>query len=157
MFDGYSSHQVPLIMTILKTQGPILEIGTGHYSTHILHHLCKKEKRPICSLENDMVWMMNFTKYRTDWHNVEYIVDWNDCKYFNQEWSVAFVDHVPGEQRIITIDQIKDKVDFIVVHDTEADHVYHFSQVFPKFKYRYDFKELIPWTTILSNKYDCAI
>lgn len=155
--DGYATH-LPVLMTMLtKTTGPVIEFGCGHYSTPLLHHVCKLTQRKLVSLEGDYQWMTGFAKYNSDFHEVRHVTDWNSVPELTQQWSLAFIDHAPALQRKETIRQMQDVVDYFVIHDSETDSVYHYSEIFPLFPHRFDYTEYRPWTTILSKKYDCQI
>jgi hypothetical protein len=155
--DGYATH-LPVLMTMLsKTTGPVIELGCGWYSTPLMHYVCKQTNRELWSLETDAAWINQFTKYNTGNHKVELISDWNNHDFLSKYWSLVFVDHAPALQRKVTMRQMMDNADFFVVHDTEADHVYQYSEVFKDFKYRFDYMEFRPWTSIVSNKYECNI
>ena len=48
--DG--SHLPVLIKMVLMTDGPILELGTGFFSTPVLHWLCAEKKRKLVSYDS---------------------------------------------------------------------------------------------------------
>jgi hypothetical protein len=75
------------------------------------------------------------------------IVDWN------KHWSIAFVDHAPGERRIVDILRLKDKVDVILYHDSEEPS-YGWKQLEGHFSSIYDYNMFPVKTTVVSNKYD---
>jgi hypothetical protein len=66
-------------------------------------------------------------------------------------FGVVLVDHAPIIQRVIDIIRLKDLVDFIVIHDTNAAEGTAFNAVWPHFRYRFDDMRYIPWTSVVSN------
>jgi hypothetical protein len=150
--DGFSTHQIPLISWVLRTSGPILELGTGFYSTGLLHEISEIQNRKLLSLDSDPSWIINFFKYNTSLHQIELVNDWNDHYFLNNKWSVALVDHAPALQRKETIKQIKDKVEILIIHDSNApDHVYKYSEIWDLFKYKKEYSEFNPHTMVVSN------
>ena len=57
---------------------------------------------------------------------------------------------------LLYVDPIRIKSKYIIIHDTEkrADWHYRFSEIYPLFKYRYDYKAVKPHTSVLSNLVD---
>jgi hypothetical protein len=72
---------------------------------------------------------------------------------------VVLVDHNPGPRRKEEVRRLAYNADYIVIHDTNGrnDWYYHFTEVFPLFKYRYDTKGVYPQTTVVSNCKDLKI
>ncbi len=136
------------------TTGDVLEIGMGLYSTPFLHWACFN-KRKLVSYDNDAEYFNMNKQYEEGLHEVHFVDDW-DSMDIEKPWDVVLVDHGPSERRIVDIKKLANLARFIVVHDTEgrSDHNYHFSTVFPSFKYKYTFTKSRPHTTILSNFVD---
>lgn len=147
--DGYATHYAVLAACVARTQGPVLELGCGNYSTPMLHLMCRDRK--LVSLDNTPEWLSNFSELRTPRHEIHQVDRWDDCKWIDEGfWDVVFVDHSPPERRILELRRLMHRARYIVVHDTE-DPCYLYESVFPDFKHRYDYRLLDPWTTVLSN------
>lgn len=152
------THIPTLLKVIPKTTGDVAELGAGFNSTPILHWLCQGRK--FVTYENDPEWYNFAKKFQTNTHRIRKF----DEVDFDKHWSVVFVDHstkVGGRQpkglrqRGDDILKFKD-VDIFILHDTEPgewEH-YHYDLVMPHFKYRADWTECKPFTTVLSNKID---
>ncbi len=165
---GIGSHITPLLMAIAHTEGPILELGCGDFSTPQIHAICSKSKRLILSTDTSKEWLEKFNYLKSEWHLFEYVPvyenDWDknakpnmwDKVGNNIHWSIVLVDHRPGERRIVDIDRLRSHTDIFVVHDTEpygaAD--YKFEPIFKTFKYRINYTYFHPHTTILSDTID---
>ena len=150
-----ASHIEPLVRAFEKTDGDILELGTGYYSTTILQWLCELNWRRLYSFETSEKWYKKATQVQKPFHFVKHVTDWDQVN-LNQRWGLAFVDHSPGERRHIDIKRLINFANCIVVHDSEpqSDNVYQYSKIWDLFKYRVDYKKYRAWTTILSNSVD---
>lgn len=161
----YSTFLPVLMAVIEKTQGDILELGAGVFSTPYLHWVCKRQKRNLLTIENNEMWF-NFarkyyqsargTPYR---HRFIFTKNWDDIEsYILKPWDVVLVDHSPSERRVQEIKKLKDFAKYIIIHDSDPyqERNYHYSTIYPLFKHKYDFSEVEPATTILSNLVELA-
>jgi len=152
---GYGSHVPILAAAVARTSGPVIELGTGWWSTPMLHMLCKG--RYLLSLETEPGWLANFQFMQSPNHIVRQVDDWWKEKDIDEkEWAVAFVDSHPGEMRPGLALRLKERTRFIVAHDTEADIPpsggnYGWANLKGRFKYEVIYKEVRPWTTIYSD------
>lgn len=147
-FDLFSSHQPALIAAALQTQGKILELGMGLYSTPLLHVIAEEQERILLSVENDEKWASEFYYLKSKWHEFYSDEDFRHCR--DMEYGLVFVDSWPDEGRAKYIEQFKDSAQMIVVHDSE-DMRYGYEEIFKGFKYRHDYKQYPVYTTVVSN------
>ena len=106
----------------------------------------------LISVESDSDWLSNFIKFRTDGHRFVFtdnIPDYRTGIFFG----LVFVDNDPYEQRKIDIEQLRDKTDYFVVHDTEpaVEPIYYMAEILKTFRYRRDYTILTPHTTVVSD------
>ncbi len=165
-YDAYGTHLIPLLVAVVNTDGPILEMGSGHNSTPALHALCSATGRYLLTTETDKKWMNQFSYLEQSWHQFQYVPVYDDDFEVNPKphlwdsvganihWGVVFVDHRPAERRKVDIARLKGQADIIVVHDTEGAPCYDYESVLKTFKYRYDYKKYSPWTTLVSDSID---
>jgi hypothetical protein len=146
--DNYSTHLPMLVNFVKKTNGTVIEFGMGDFSTPALHAIC--EGRMLESYDNHPDWTERFGYMRSENHVVKYVDNWDSLDLSGKHFSVAFVDHAPGERRIVEIERLKDIADFVVVHDSEAA-CYGYEPYFAMYKYRYDDKSNSTETTVVSN------
>lgn len=161
----YGTHIHPLITAALNTDGHILELGCGDYSTPLLHAICKSQKRDLLSTDTDKEWLEKFKDLETYWHRFQYVPvyesnppnsdAWNEVGKLPWLWGLLFVDHRPGERRVQDILRFKESAWVIVVHDTETLS-YGYEPAFKLFKYRYDYKRYNVHTTIVSQFVDVS-
>jgi hypothetical protein len=165
MHIGGGSH-LPILSKIMNmTEGPVLELGMGLFSTPYLHWACFDTHRQLVSYENkrDFYGLFVFDDKREagnayDYHQIGFVEnsDW-DRVDLSGHWCVVLVDHNPGPRRKVEIRRLAQLADYIVVHDTDDknDWYYKYSEVYPLFRYRYDTK-IYPRTTVLSNLKDLS-
>ncbi len=153
----YGSH-LPVITKLMDiTSGPVLELGVGLYSTPYLHYECFTSKRELKSYESDAQWVRFFRDCRNDYHEVHHIENWDNLE-INQFWDVVLIDHNPENRRKEEAKRLANNAQYIILHDsdTETDDLYGYSEIYPLFKYRYDFTYCVPNTTVLSNFVDLS-
>ena len=143
-----------LIKIVLKSRGDVVEVGSGFFSTPLLHWLCKGMNRKLITYESDPDYFKFAKKFQSLGHTIRLIENWDEMD-FKTHRGVVFIDHVP-ERRSTDILNFKDKADYIVIHDTEADS-YNYETVWSHFKYRYDWKDCRPWTSVVSNFNDVSV
>lgn len=144
--DPYGSHIPILSWAVVNSNGPIVELGCGNYSTPLLHAIA--QNRPIYSFETNDSWLSQFRDLKTNNHQ---FFNNNGLEFIkNNKFGVAFIDGDANTRRK-AIELLKDNANLIVVHDTNAEEIYNFREIFKQFKYvEYHFR-MFPWTTILSN------
>lgn len=157
---AWASH-MPLLIKILDiSQGSVLELGMGPFSTPLLHTLCAAKNRLLISYENDKNYFASHRDFESALHHIKHIDNWDDANIEHTQWSLAFVDHAPAERRIAEVRRLVDHADYVVIHDSNGrfESRYHYSLIYPLFKYRYEYGALMPHTTVLSNLHDiCQI
>ena len=157
--DILAGSHLPILIKVLQlSYGPVLEIGMGLNSTPVLHWLCKEAGRELLSLENDPKWLEPNKAFEEGLHRVEFVSDWDKAPIFlpdeDRRWSVVLIDHRPALRRRIEALRLKDRADYIILHDSEPeiDRFYRYSGIYKHFKYQYDFTIVgKPHTTVLSN------
>jgi glycosyltransferase involved in cell wall biosynthesis len=157
--SGYGTHIFPLMTVLAHTEGPILEVGTGDYSTPLLHALCSKNERFILSVDTYQVWLNFFLDLSKPWHQFKYIApdDYASLEFQGpgKRWSVVFVDGAPAERRIEDIKRLRDKTDIFVLHDVE-DPLYGYQPLISSFTYHYLYDRYLPHTMVVSDKIDVS-
>jgi len=95
--------------------------------------------------------------HETGYHQVNFVEDWDKID-ISEPWNVAFIDH-ESHRRAIEASRLANNADYVVVHDSQGrrDYEFHYTCIYPLFKYRYDFVGAwTPFTTVLSNFKDLA-
>ncbi len=139
--------------------GDVCEMGAGFNSTPILHWICQGRK--LVTYENNPDFYHFARKYQTYNHRIKKVNKWSEVD-FKRHWGIVFIDHTIGRQPWEKGLQRGDdaikfiNADVLILHDTEPEETehYHYNIVWPKFKYRKDWTECKPFTSIVSNKID---
>lgn len=139
-----------LIKTVQLTDGDVLELGGGYFSTPLLHWLCAESGRKLVTYESNYEYFKSLKAFQSRNHRIRFAEDWNkiDLSGF---WSVAFIDHTQERRKIDAI-RLKRNADYIVIHDTEKIEDYGYDDEFwSNFEFRYDWTATTPHTSVLSN------
>lgn len=114
----WGSHLPALLACIAVTDGPVLELGVGHFSTPHLHAICGAMDRFLVSVEADGEWWQEFHGRYSSSERHALIKE----NYPNWRWSVAFIDHSPGgANRANAFKQLIEVSDYVVMHDAQKD------------------------------------
>lgn len=163
--SGYGTHMEVLLAAVMNTTGPILEMGCGDFSTPLIHAICSQKKRYILSTETDKSWLSLFLDLKRDWHHFLYVPVYDDDLTLNpkphlwnevgndRHWGVVFIDHRPGERRVIDIQRLRKNTDIFVIHDTETAS-YHYEPLLSTFKYKYLHNRYTTYTAVVSDVID---
>jgi hypothetical protein len=162
--DKYASHAVPLTLMAFITDGDILELGMGKYSTVILNKIAKEQSRFLLSTESEFEWMQTFTSLN-DTYNHLIVSSKSMCaKTIDKEkfWGLVFVDHLNAGTRRLDIIHYANRSLVVICHDSEKrfdKRFYKLEKAYPFFKYhcKYSlfFKDgTYKSTSLLSNYVD---
>lgn len=141
---NYGTHLGPLIKVMSLTNGDVLEMGMGFFSTPYLHYQCLLDKRHLTSIDNDHGWVKRFAygefhqhKYEGPYHKLIYVENWDDAD-IEKPWDVVLMDHSPSERRKVDIKRLVNLAKYVVIHDSNErfDREYRYSEIYPLFKYR---------------------
>lgn len=147
----FGSHLPVLMAAVQRSSGPIVEFGSGMYSTVYLHWACWVAKRPLLTLESKHQYYRMMRPMENDFHRIVYLENWDQYD-LGYKWSVALVDHSPGTRRPVEIRRLVE-TELVVVHDTEDRFAkdYQWGDCFDLYKYRFDHSVGTLRTTLLSN------
>ena len=149
---GWTTHMTMLLKVLDHSQGDVLEVGGGPFSTPLLHWICKMQGRKLITYENEPIFYNLCKKFQSGLHRIRFIENWDDIPLKN--YGLVFIDHHPDARRVVDLIRFKDCADFIVCHDTEKREKYGWDQADKFFKYQHIWKECRPWTSVYSNKYN---
>lgn len=148
----YSTHIPCLLKALRMTSGDVLEIGSGYFSTPIIHLLCVPRGRRVVTMESDPNFIPITRQFEGPLHTVELVNNWDEARV-DGHWGLAMVDHHPPLRRREEVTRLADCAELIVLHDTspEQDHVFQYSVVWPLFRWIYHHWDIFPGTSLLSN------
>lgn len=155
---SWGSHIPVLIDVFNNSEGPVLELGTGPFSTPLLHTLCVENNRMLISYENNPEFFKMHASFINEFHQIKLIDDWDKAEIENTHWGLVLVDHRPAQRRIVETKRLVKNADYIVIHDSEPrlTREYRYDLIYPLFKYRLDYilRPDYAHTTVLSNLRD---
>lgn len=147
---NFTTHMPMLIKTVQASSGPVMELGGGMFSTPLLHWLCHETGRTLITYESNFEYFRALRNFQSKNHRIRFIESWDDID-LKTFWSVILIDHV-AERRKIDALKFKNNADYIVIHDTQETEYYGYDDEFwSNFKYRYDWKNTTPNTSVISN------
>jgi len=119
--DLYGTHQRLLVKWMMRTAGPVIELGAGNYSTPILHEIAAAQGRTLATVDNNPDWLNKFKAYESSWHSLTLLKSWDE--FAALPCGLAFVDHAdpPSHPRWLQVQKLLPVADVIVIHDTEDD------------------------------------
>jgi len=150
---GYGSH-VPVLLTCLHlTKGPVLELGAGFYSTALLS--LYSESRYCRTIESNFSWLEKVRCFFPVYgepslergHDMLWVESYQTAEIDDRFWEIALVDQ-EEIYRVESLARLRRQSRFIILHDTENPV---FDEALKNFQYRYDFKELYPHTSVVSE------
>lgn len=124
--NEYATHQPFLWHYLKKTSKPILELGSGFGSTPILHMYSTYRQIPLFTLDHDIQWLSNFQSLKSDLHTILHVDVSGDWSVFQDaipkeiEWGLVFIDQGSWQSRVDCARFLKDKTDYIVIHDYDC-------------------------------------
>jgi hypothetical protein len=138
--EGWGSHLPYLQAAVASTKGPVIEVGTGYYSTPFLMDVARSG-REVVAVETDRRWRALADERAPEGYEVR-----DDIP--DGEFSVALIDGTE-DSRAPAVEALADRTEFLVCHDTEEDLAYYGTSL-DQFKHRKDFDSK-PRTSVVSN------
>jgi len=172
-YDPFFTHSPVIAKCVANTTGPILELGTGVYSTAFLSFLAAP--RRIVSLDTDLNWLAKLkTHFESDNHEFKHVDCGNKVEKYHQimdefvgqysePWAFVFIDHGLISERKTDIERFKDIAEIIAVHDSSYTanpghdaRTYQYNAHTDQFKYTYEYTKFWPYTCVMSNRNDLS-
>ena len=153
---AWGSHLAVLLHLLEKTEGPVIELGGGMFSTPFLHWACLDAGRRLVTYEGQEGWYNKIKTFQRKHHDVRFVENW-DAIDLSGNWGFAFVDHEPAPRRHKEVARLT-HVDYVALHDAGGrDGVqYGYEKIEHLFKFAYMYRKARPMTAIVSNRFDPA-
>jgi len=156
--DGYSSHLPMLAAALAVSSGPVLELGTGIYSTPLLHAMCAAKGQSLLSVEFSPEWYRAMLPFQNDAHWFDYI---DQCESITPRliarwlpaphWGLVLIDQEPGSRRAPDLVALAPYADLFVLHDTENPDYGYDACCAEHFTHKIEWRLTAPWTRIVSK------
>jgi hypothetical protein len=134
-----------LVETAVNTEGGILELGCGDYSTPILAAIAKSQGRAFVSQASDAEWAKKYGA-------LVQMIDWATWKPEGR-WGMVFLDSEEDTgKRISRIPALASVTDVVVMHDAQAStYRNNWDECTADFDVTMH-KNHFPWTAVLRKK-----
>ena len=158
-----STHYPILIKALQLTMGPVLELGSGVFSTPLIHWLCFGKNRPVVTCEYDTRFAVFAQQFVTPTHQLLLQPATELPPRTTQDgrsFDVVFVDHSPERRKGPHIRTRGDDVrlyattaKYLVLHDGGPcpDQKYGYLPLYEEFEHVFHDTRIHPHTTVLSN------
>lgn len=121
--SAFTTHR-PVLYKILSliNNKPILELGCGDGSTDIIHKHAVQNNAQITTIESDKIWLEKYNYCKHELHELIHIENFSDWMLFltnkKVHWGLVFIDQGSWESRKECLMYLKDKADYIILHDS---------------------------------------
>jgi len=130
---------IPVLLACLQhTTGPVLELGSGWFSTPLVSAFATD--RLVRTIESDPNWhasisrictMQPITRHR---HQILYVPDYDDAQIHDQCWDIVLLDHEPPARRGVDAIRLREHCRLLIGHDSQHT-AYGYAEAFDTFKY----------------------
>lgn len=153
--NPFATH-IPILLACLRhTTGPVLELGSGWFSTPLVSAFATD--RLVRTVETDREWHARISHVCTHQpitqhrHQIVFVPDYDDAPIADQEWAIVLLDHEPPPRRGFDAARLRDRCRLMIGHDSEHP-AYGYAPVFDTFKHRVTDQRTTPWTTVVSDE-----
>jgi hypothetical protein len=119
---GFGSHQNVLLKVLGMIKNPVLELGSGEYSTELIHNELLHKNIGIVTVDHDSKWLGKY-KYLSNANHRFVRCPVNRMPSFlsadKTNWGLVFVDFGNWDVRSLAVLKYKDTADYVVVHDCD--------------------------------------
>lgn len=166
--NAWATHQPVLYKMCSAPHLHILEFGCGHNSTRLLSLLAENHGHKVECFESNLEWIQQCKQYETDRLKINLVEDWTTFfkqqPFKNRHYDIIFVDQSPWEARHLTIDNLYNQTNYLILHDADHFPNHNFFQFADYFRYFKLFLPNPPYpyvtgppTLLASNYFSCEI
>lgn len=153
--NPFATHMPTLLACLQHTSGPVLELGSGWFSTPVLSAFATD--RLVRTVETDRDWHALVSRICTNQpitphrHQIIYVPDYEEAPIFDQDWEIVLLDHEPPPRRGADALRLRDRCRLMIGHDSQHP-AYGYAAAFGTFKYQFTDSQRFPWTTAVSDE-----
>jgi hypothetical protein len=121
--NGFGSHKFVLehMINILENK-TVLELGSGDYSTKLIHDIVGGVNGKIITIDTDSNWLNRYMDLKNDNHDlIHYDID-KLHEFFDNDtndWGLVFVDSGTWDSRVMAMEKYAKTADYIILHDCD--------------------------------------
>lgn len=163
----YSTHLPALILAVQLTDGPVLELGTGVFSTFVLHDMLLPTERFLLSVDDSADWVDDLRHMEGERHAFQHVSHLEKGLFdvIGHEWDVVLIDYSTYKGRLLCLKELLPFSKIVILHDygdTNSDAMWEqhnvsfedVSQTVESARYKAFFNAQAPFTVVLSNFVD---
>lgn len=153
--NPFATH-IPVLLACLKhTTGPVLELGSGWFSTPVVSAFATD--RLTRTVESNRDWFGRVSQIVTSQpitnhrHQFFYVPDFEDAPILDRVWDVVLLDHEPPPRRGQDAMRLREHCRLMIGHDSQHPD-YGYEEAFKTFSHRFVDNRILPWTTAVSDE-----
>lgn len=153
--NPFATHMPALLACLEHTAGPVLELGSGWFSTPVVAAFATD--RLVRTIETNPEWYSRISSLGTyqpitrHRHQFVFVPDYDDAPILEQAWDIVIPDHEPPARRGHDALRLRERCRFMIGHDSEHPD-YHYSEAFDQCRHRFTDSRRLPWTTVVSDE-----
>lgn len=119
--ESFATHQPVLVAAAEVCEGPILECGSGDWSTPLLHRIARRRGLELLTVDDHREWLGRQARLARPWHELRHVEDWDEAieRLAERRWGLVFIDQHPWTARAATAARLRDQADLVVMHDCD--------------------------------------
>jgi hypothetical protein len=151
--DAYATHQLVLLDVLGRIDKPILELGSGYYSTRQIHNAMEGRGIKVLTIDDNINWLSKYRDLENDWHGLTIMSDKDFEKFCwmdDTEYGLVFIDGTTWDSRTTATMRYKETADYVIIHDSyyPAEMGYFGSVIFSigtSYFAKRDFRDVFKW------------
>jgi len=150
------------------TEGSVLDLGGGIFSTFILHDMLYSTNRLLLTVDDSANWLENFHGMENEFHRFRHVTNLKGLfETIGKEWDVVLIDYGTYKGRLFCLKELLPYAKIVILHDYGDEnsdgqwevHGVSFEDIqdtIKSAKYKAIFSAQAPFTAVLSNFIDVS-
>ena len=153
--NPFATHMQVLQSCLEHTSGPVLELGSGWFSTPVL--AAYADTRLVRTVESDPNWFVRVAQLGVSQslvdhrHQFVFVPRYDDAPVLDYHWDIVLLDHEPPARRGVDALRLREHCRLMIGHDSQHP-AYEYAEAFGQFKFRFTDTRQVPWTTVVSDE-----
>lgn len=117
----WGTHVPLLAAAVAATTLPVLELGSGRFSTVLLAAVAATGRR-VVTADADATWLDALRPFvLSPRHEFQHVTDWDEAieRFAAETWGVVLVDHWPQDRRGRDLARLAERSELFVLHDSQ--------------------------------------
>lgn len=120
--SNYATHQKVLRKVLTLVDKPVLELGSGYYSTPLINEMLRGKNIFCLTIDHDRKWLDKFTSLAYKYHSFQCYTESELRKFWSEDntaWGLVFIDYGSWKIRRDAVRRYLDVAEYIIVHDVD--------------------------------------